>query len=199
MTHSKWVRVLSDAVTKMLSQPASSFSSSKTLPWYAVKVRTRSERVAVVALQNRGYDPFAPTIAERRRYSDRMALVEAPAFPGYVFCRLDVQKKIPVLSSPAVEYIVSFAGHPVTVPDDEIESVRRAVEAGARPRHYLNVGQRIRIEYGPLAGLEGVLERNEKEHRIVVSVHLLQRSVSVEIDCDLIRAIHPMGRVASAR
>ena len=68
--------------------------------------------------------------------------------------------------------------------------VRRAVEAGARPHPCLSVGQRIRIEYGSLAGLEGVLERNGREHRIVVSVHLLQRSVSIEIDEDQVRAIH---------
>ena len=172
----------------MLSQSANGLIK---LPWYAVKVRTRSEPIAVAALQNRGYDPFAPTIAERRRYCDRMAVVRAPVFPGYVFCRLDAQNKVPVISSPAVEYIVSFAGQPATVPDDEIEAVRRAVEAGGRPRSYLSVGQRIRIEYGSLAGLEGVLERNGKENRIVVSVHLLQRSVSVEIDEDQIRAIGP--------
>jgi len=172
----------------MLSRQASK------LPWYAVKVRTRSEPIAVAALQNRGYDPFAPTIAERRRYCDRMAVVQAPVFPGYVFCRLDAQNKVPVISSPAVEYIVSFAGQPATVPDEEIEAVRRAVEAGGLPRSYLSIGQRIRIEYGSLAGLEGVLERNGKENRIVVSVHLLQRSVSVEIDEDQIRAISPAER-----
>jgi transcription antitermination factor NusG len=181
----------------MLPQPAlaSYARTSPTLPWYAVKVHTRSEPVAVAALRNRGYDPFAPAIFERRRYSDRTAVVQNPVFPGYIFCRLDVQKKVPVLSSPAVEYIVSFAGHPAAVPDEEIDAVRRAVEAGARPWSYLNVGQRIRIEYGPLAGLEGVLERNGREHRIVVSVHLLQRSVSVEIDEVQIRAIDPARRV----
>jgi transcription antitermination factor NusG len=118
-----------------------------------------------------------------------MAVVRTPVFPGYVFCRLDVQKKVPVLSSPAVEYIVSFAGHAVAVPDEEIEAVRRAVEAGARPRSYLNVGQRVCIEYGSLAGLEGILLRNKRECRLVVSVHLLQRSVSVEIDEDHVRAV----------
>jgi len=163
----------------------------RDLPWYALKVRTRSEPVAVTVLRNRGHVPFAPTIAERRRYCDRMTVVQNPVFPGYVFCRLDVLKKVPVLSTPAVEYIVSFAGVPAMVPDEEIEAVRRALEAGARPRPYLAAGQRIRIEYGALSGLEGILERNAKEHRLVVSVHLLQRSVSVEIDEDQVQAIEP--------
>ena len=158
-------------------------------PWYALKVRTRSEPVALAALRNRRYNPFCPTLAERRRYCDRVALVQTPVFPGYVFCRLNIHDKVPVLSAPAVEYIVSFSGTPTIVPDEEIDAVRRAVEAGARPRAYLAVGQKIRIEYGALAGIEGVLERIGKEHRIVVSVHLLQRSVSVEIDEDQIQII----------
>ncbi len=159
------------------------------LPWYALKVRTRSEPVVVTVLRNRGYDPFAPTIAERRRYCDRMTLVPTPVFPGYVFCRMDTAKKVPVLSAPAVEYIVSFAGAPVIVPEEEIDAVRRALDAGARPRPYLAVGQPIRIEYGALAGLEGILQRSGNAHRLVVSVHLLQRSVSVDIDEDQVRAM----------
>ncbi|MGA2186454.1 MAG: transcription termination/antitermination NusG family protein [Bryobacteraceae bacterium] len=166
----------------------------RNLPWYALKVRTRSEPVVVTVLRNRGYDPFAPTIAERRRYCDRMTVVQTPVFPGYVFCRLDAHRKAPVLSAPAVEYIVSFAGTPVIVPEEEIEAVRRALDAGARPRPYLAVGQRIRIEYGALAGLEGILQRTGNEHRLVVSVHLLQRSVSVEIDEDRVQVIEPTPR-----
>ena len=164
------------------------------LPWYALKVRARSEPLALAALRNRGYNPFAPTIPERRRYCDRMTVVQRPVFPGYVFCRLDAHKKVPVLTAPSVEYIVSFAGAPAIVPDDEIEAVRRTVEAGGRPRSYLSAGQRIRIEYGALAGVEGILERTGKEHRLVVSIHLLQRSVSVEIDEDQVQVIEQTPR-----
>lgn len=164
------------------------------LPWYALKVRTRSEPLAVQVLRNRGYDLFAPTITERRRYCDRTAVVQTPIFPGYVFCRLDARRKVPVLSTPAVEYIVSVAGTPVIVPEEEVEAVRRAVEAGARARSYLGVGQRIRIAYGALAGLEGILQRTGNEHRLVVSVHLLQRSVSVEIDGDQVQLLEPVLR-----
>lgn len=143
------------------------------------------------ALSNKGYKTFSPTIAQRRRYSDRMAVVHTPAFPGYIFCRLDAHKKVPVLSCPAIDYIVSFAGAPAVVPEEEIEAVRRVLLAGGCPRPYLTIGQRIGIEYGSLAGLEGVLERFGKQNRIVVSVHLLQRSVSVEIDEDQIRILGP--------
>ena len=164
-------------------------ANAQSLPWYAIKVRTRSEPVALAALRNKGYDALAPAIAERRRYSDRMAIVQTPAFPGYIFCRLDARQKVPVLSCPAVDYIVGFGGVLATVPDEEIDGVCRLLDAGARPRPYLAAGQRIRIEYGSLAGLEGILERCGKQNRMVVSLQLLQRSVSLDIDEDQIRVL----------
>jgi transcription antitermination factor NusG len=52
------------------------------------------------------------------------------------------------------------------------------------PWPYLHSGQQVRIDRGVLSGIEGVLVEIRKVHRIVVSVTLLQRSVSVEIDRD---------------
>ena len=172
----------------MLSYPGTQ-NIPQLFPWFAVKVHTRSEPTAVAALRNRGYEPFAPMVRERRRYSDRMTFVETPVFPGYVFCRFDPHQKVPILTCPAVEYIVSFAGVLTIVPDEEIDAVRRALVAGARPQPYLAIGQKVRVEYGALAGVEGILERHGKEHRLVVSVHLLQRSVSLEIDEDQVSAL----------
>lgn len=151
------------------------------LNWYALKVRTRSEIVAITALHSRGYHPFCPMLKERRRYTDRLTVKDVPVFPGYVFCRFDAREKAPVLSSPAVEYIVSFGGALAVVPTEEIEAVGRVVEAGAKPAPYLKVGQRVRVACGPLAGIEGVLARTGNERHLFVSVHLLESSVRIEV------------------
>jgi transcription antitermination factor NusG len=159
------------------------------LTWYALKVHTRSEEIAATALRNRGYEVFAPIYHERRKYSDRMKLVEAAAFPGYIFCRFTEQTKVPVLSSPAVEYIVSTAGVPIAIPDFEIDAIRRALEAGAKPVEYLAVGQRVRIEYGSMVGVEGILTRTGGENRVTLSVDALHRSIAVTVDGDQVRPI----------
>ncbi len=157
--------------------------------WYALKVHTRSEDIAALALSNAGYEMFAPVYRERRKYSDRMKSVETAAFPGYIFCRFDAQNKVPVLRSQAVDYIVGIAGVPTPIPDSEIEAIRLALATGAQPAPYLAVGQRVRIEYGALTGVEGILTRNNGEDRITLSVNLLQRSVSMAIDADQVRPI----------
>jgi transcription antitermination factor NusG len=174
--------LIESGVKLVRSQPGDRF-------WYALKVRTRSEPVALIALRVRGYDPFCPMYKEKRRYCDRMKVIEVPVFPGYVFCRLDTQKKAPVLSSPAVEYIVSFGGSPAIVPDEEIEAVGRVVAEGAKPGPYPTVGQRVRVAWGPLVGVEGVLARAGDARHLLVSVHLLKSSVRIEIPEYQVRAV----------
>ena len=53
----------------------------------------------------------------------------------------------------------------------------------------LKIGQRVLVERGPLAGLEGVLLQMRSQCRIVVSVTMLQRSVAAEIGRDCISPI----------
>jgi transcription antitermination factor NusG len=106
-----------------------------------------------------------------------------------VFCRLDVREKVPVLSIPVIQYIVSFAGVAAVVPDESIEAVRRVVAAGGVPLQYVSAGDRVQISSGCLAGLTGVVTREAGKDRFVVSIDLLQRSVGVEIDRDSIRPL----------
>jgi transcription antitermination factor NusG len=183
------VRKMSEACLKsnraLLTHGASE-TVAETRPeaarWYALKVRTRAEFAALAALQSRGYDPYCPTRLERRRYSDRMKAVETAVFPGYLFCKFDVQKKVPIVSSHGVEYIVGTAGAPAAIPDSEIINLQRAVTAGASASPYFKAGQRVRITHGPLTGVEGILARNPQGDRLVVSVELLNRSVSIQIE-----------------
>jgi transcriptional antiterminator NusG len=114
-------------------------------------------------------------------------------FPGYVFCRLNPLDRLPVLTAPGVVDLVGFGKIPAPVPDQEIETVRRMVQSGlfVMPWPFLELGHRVLIERGPLAGVEGNLEEVKGKCRLVVSVQLLQRSVSAEVDRDWIRPLPP--------
>jgi transcription antitermination factor NusG len=153
-------------------------------PWFAVRVRSNFERVTSLAMQAKGLEEYVPLVHLQKKWSDRLKEVEAPLFPGYVFCRFDPVRRVPVLSCPGVVSIISFDGHPVPVPDWEIQSVRKMVTSSlnVQPHPFLACGQKVQIQSGPLAGVEGLVIEVKKRFRLVVSVHLLQRSISVEID-----------------
>lgn len=162
-----------------------------TLCWRAVTVKPNHERAAAQALEWKGWETFLPLYRSRRRWSDRIKELELPLFAGYVFCRFAAPDKGRVLSTPSVVSVVGFAGRPAVVPDEEIEAVRLMTGSGLAvgPWPYLRVGQRVRIEAGPLHGLEGILIQVKDAWRVVVSVELLQRSVAAEVDRDSVSVL----------
>lgn len=147
-------------------------------------VRPQHEQAATRALEAKGLEAWAPTRKTRRRWSDRLKDVDAPLFPGYVFCRFARADRRRALETPGVIRVVGFNGVPAAIDATELDAIRRAVEAGLSPRpcERWRVGQRVRIDQGPLAGSAGVLERTSGETRLILQVTLLQRAVAVEIE-----------------
>ena len=161
----------------------------KLFPWYALQVRAKHEASVADFLQGKGFETFFPTHPIRKQWSDRIKTVESPLFPGYLFCRLDVQNRLPVLTTPGVTQIVGYSRVPSPVDEGEIQALQTAVasQLPSQPWPYLQVGDRVEIERGPLRGLEGILLDTRGIHRLVLSVTLLQRSVAVEIDPSFVR------------
>ena len=163
-----------------------------SLLWYGVRVRSKFEQIVSTSLKNKGYETFLPLYRSGRMWSDRCKQLDLPLFPGYTFCRFDVKGRLlPILTTPGVVSIVSAGRNPVAIPVREIESVKAVVRSGlpALPWPSLTVGERVTIEQGPLAGVEGVILNTDKCWRLLVSIPLLQRAVSVEIDRRWVRPI----------
>ena len=154
--------------------------------WYAVQVWAGREQLSAKHLELRGYRIFMPTYREHRRWSDRVKIVQSALFPGYVFCQLTQECVATIVGSPGVIRIVGDGANPLPVPTSEIEAIQHVVSAcvQTQPWQFLKTGQRVRIAHGPLKDLEGIVITIKNQHRLVVSVPLLQRSVAVEIDPD---------------
>jgi len=161
--------------------------------WYALQVRSRWESATATLLGGKGYQAFLPTYKVEKRLRTSSRELAIPLFPGYVFCQFDVHNRLPVLVTPGVLNVVGRGRTPIPVEDSEINALQRVVASGLRtePWPYLEVGQRVRIQGGALSGLEGILTSFRGSHRIVVSVSLLCRSVSLEIERSGVSPIQP--------
>jgi transcription antitermination factor NusG len=166
-------------------------------PWFALQVRTRREAVVADYLEGTGYEWFLPLCQSRRHWSDRIKEVEVPLFPGYLFCRFNPQDRLPILKTPGVIQIVGYNRSPIPVDENEIAAIQRLVASGIpnQPWPFLAVGDRVTIESGPLRGLEGILTSLKGDHRLVLSVSLLQRSVAVEIDSAFVASLRAASGV----
>ena len=152
--------------------------------WFALRVKSRCEKAVATMMRNKGFEEFLPVYQSRQRWTDRMKSVEFPLFPGYVFCRLNQQHRLPLLTIPGVLHFVGIGKTPVPLEDFEIAAIQAAVRSGlsTEPWPYLEAGQRVRLEEGPLIGVEGIFLGTSKQDRLIVSVTLLKRSVAVTIE-----------------
>lgn len=165
-----------------------------SLKWYALHVRSRFESHVKTQLEGKGYEVFHPTYVSRRQWSDRVKSISLPLFPSYVFCRFDVTQRLPILMTPGVNSVVGTGKAPEPIHGDEIDAIRLVEGSGiaARPWPYLQTGTVVQIEDGPLEGLSGIIVREKGVDRLIVSVSLLMRSVSVEVSrC----AVKPAGSI----
>lgn len=168
--------------------------------WFALQVRSRWEAPTAELLRGKGFETLLPTYMAKRKWSDRVKVVEAPLFPGYVFCRFDVHNRLPILITPGVLSVVGRGKTPVAVDDSEIRSIQAAVGSGIElePWPYIEVGERVRIQDNVLDGMEGILTSFKGGHRVIISVTLLRRSVALEIDRSRIAPVAVPKRAATA-
>jgi len=168
---------------------------SPLYPWYAVQVRTRRELSVARLLADREYEPFVPLHPAQPR--SQRGGDTTPLFPGYIFCRIDLANRtVPVVSTPGVIRLIGIGPTPASIPEDEIQALKRVLASGLPSESvHLEVGQIVRIAVGPLAGTEGVLCRMKDKDRLMVAVTILNRAVSVEIEASWARPVSKTSTV----
>jgi transcription antitermination factor NusG len=152
--------------------------------WCALYTRHQHEKTVAEMLEVKGFEVFLPLYESVRRWKDRKKLLSLPLFPGYVFVRGAIEQRLPVLTTPGVHMIISRGERIATIPEDEIQAIKRSIDGKLRvePHPFLQCGERVRVIRGSLEGVEGVLTRKKNLFRLVLSVEMLAQSVSVEID-----------------
>lgn len=163
------------------------------LRWYAAYTCANHEKRVREQLEQRSVESYLPVYETVRRWKDRRVRLRLPLFPGYVFARITLVDRLRVLQVPGVARLVGFNGHPVALPDAEIEGLKNGLAHGvhAEPHRFLTAGRRVRIKAGPLEGREGILLRSKGSLRVVLSIELIQRSILVDVD---VADVQPLTR-----
>ena len=130
--------------------------------WFCVRAKTKSEHIAAAGLREiPGIEVFCPRLRERRATRRGPVWFVEALFPGYLFARFD-----PLLHLRTVSYanaslgVVGFGGYFPPIPDGQIIGLRNHFdEEGVHTvPDSLAAGDRARINTGPFAGLEAVIQ-----------------------------------------
>ncbi|MCB1325486.1 MAG: UpxY family transcription antiterminator [Spirochaetales bacterium] len=155
--------------------------------WYVLRVMPQHERKIAQYLERLSFEYFLPLVPRKRKWSDRVKIVEFPLFPGYVFVRMRwFSDYVRVLSHPGALYFIKVDNRPTPLGAEHILNLRLLVaaqrELHADPAHNFPPGSEVEIRFGPLKGVRGVVARAKSKTRIYVRVPLLDQMVSAEVD-----------------
>lgn len=152
--------------------------------WFAIQTWPRYEKKVASELEKKNIEVFLPLDSTEHQWSSRRAIVQLPLFPTYLFTRTPwtTESRISVLRTSAViGFVGTRTGTPV--PESEIESVRILLSRGVSFENhpFLNIGQRVRIREGSLDGVEGILVAKNDDYSLIVSINIIQRSLSIRV------------------
>ena len=152
--------------------------------WLAAYTRARHECTVARQLEQKNVEFLLPTYTRLSRWSDRVKRILAPLFPSYVFVHVSNDERVRVLQTAGVVNLVSVAGKPAPLRDDEVAMLGACMARpnDVKPYPFLRVGQRVRVKHGPFAGWEGILTCRKNATRLVVSVEQIMQSVAVNLD-----------------
>ena len=153
--------------------------------WYAIYTRSRHEKVVYELLNDKGIHTFLPLRVLLSQWKDRKKKIESPLFPGYLFTRINILDDFTkVITSKGVVKILGTNGTPIPIPTDEIDSVKTLLKSGLKydPYPFLKSGMKVQVIRGPLQGINGKINERLGKYKLLISIELIKRSISVEID-----------------
>ena len=152
--------------------------------WYAVYTRPRWEKKVAALLLDKGIENYCPINKVTRQWSDRKKVVLEPVFKGYVFVKLEDDKKWEVKKVPGILNFVYWLGKPAFIRDEEIDIIKKFlnefsdVQVEARG---LVVNSEVRIKQGVLMNYKGIVVE-VLGNRAVVKIDSLDIQLSAHFD-----------------
>jgi transcription antitermination factor NusG len=170
-------------------------------PLFVLMVKFRHEKAILSALSGKGYESYLPLARQIHIYSGRVRSADVPLFPTYVFARFDPLHRLPILMTPGVFGIVGNRDGPLAVDEEEFRSIRLLGNSRLHPEHapFGQRGDPVLVIAGPLAGATGTLLSVKNRQRLILSITLLQRSLSVEVDASAVQRLKSPEGASSAR
>ncbi len=157
--------------------------------WYAVYVQVNHERELLKRLEQKELGCFLPLMETWSKRRDRRKKIQLPMFPGYVFVNvvLDSSAHLTIVKTPGALSLLHNSEGPLSIPSYQIENLRTVINS-IQPLEihpYLRQGDWVQVVRGPLAGCIGILNRvDPQKGRLIVSVDIIKKSVSVELDLE---------------
>ena len=160
--------------------------------WFAIYVKSRSEKKVHEQLDDIGIESFLPLITRVKQWSDRKKKVDEPLFRSYLFVNIQLTDYYRVLQIPGVVKFITFEKQPVPVPDNQIIAIKEYInDIDLQNINYedFKEGELVRIKSGQMKDLIGRFIKINGKHRIIVDIEVVGQSLPINIARSNVEAV----------
>lgn len=160
--------------------------------WYACYTRSRAEKKVAARLTSEGIECYLPLKKKRRKWSDRLKVVEFPLFTSYVFVKVEQHELSRVRQLSDIVMYITFEGKAASIPDEQIEVIKRILDSNEELELVaagMNPGQKIEILKGQLMGVKGELVRHQGRHKVLIRLDEIGHGLLIALEADAIGAV----------
>lgn len=139
------------------------YSSKRPKEWFVLYTASRAEKIAEKRLlEENGVEVYLPLYMSKRKWSDRVKIVELPLFNSYIFVYCTEIKLRMLVGIPGIARIVYYDKKPAIVKNFEIDAIKEFVGI-AKGCNIISEGDVVDILGGPFEKVSGkVLRLNDK-------------------------------------
>lgn len=160
--------------------------------WFAIYVKSRTEKRVSEELDKQGIDHYLPLIKVLKQWSDRKKWVSEPLFKSYIFVHIDPSQHFDVLKTYNVVRYISFERKAVTVPPQQIEAIKFFLD-DAEPEEVTEgsweKGKQVEVIAGNMTGLIGELVEVKKKHKVRIKIEAINQVIHIQIPKNKLRII----------
>ena len=152
--------------------------------WYAIYVKSKSEKKVASELAKNGINHYLPIKKVLKQWSDRKKWVEEPLFRSYVFVNIDPKDYYTVLQTHGVVKYITFEGKAVSIPQQQIDAIRYFLSEESPEvleSYRWNEGQKVEIISGSMTGLIGKLIEIKGKNWLKVEIEAIGHSITIQI------------------
>jgi transcription antitermination factor NusG len=153
--------------------------------WYALYTKARAEKKVLEQLTQIGIKAYLPLKRVLRQWSDRKKWVDVPVISSYIFIKIPETDYRKVFDARGVVAYVSYKGKAVTIPDHEIEAMRRTIENNIDfdvQQRELKKGEEITITSGPLKGIKGIIKEVQGNKKLYISISNIGYTLVIDME-----------------
>ncbi len=157
--------------------------------WWVAHTKSRREKTLASFLSAKGIGYYLPLIKKRQASNKRERFSLMPLFSGYMFFKGNKVDRYEAFTSNQIARVIEVKDQDVLLND--LARTQKALSIGGPvyPYDFLAEGQKVKVMFGPMKGVEGIITDKNGHYRLVLNVTTISQSFAVNVEADMVEAV----------